>query len=52
MTHSAGSDRSRLLLLPNAMDDYVGSGNPVRIIVVLFDQLNLQGAPDLRMLHA
>jgi hypothetical protein len=30
MTYIAGHDRSQLLLLPEAVDDYVGSDNPVR----------------------
>ena len=32
MTHIAGFDRSQLVLLPEAVDDYVGADNPVRII--------------------
>jgi hypothetical protein len=32
MTYIAGQDRSQLLLLPEAVDDYVGSDNPVRFI--------------------
>ena len=31
MTHIAGFDRSQLLLLPEAIDDYVGADNPVRV---------------------
>ena len=30
MTYITGHDRSQLLLLPEAVDDYVGSDNPVR----------------------
>ena len=32
VTHIAGFERDQLLLLPEAMDDYVGSDNPVRFI--------------------
>ena len=32
MTHIPGFDRSQLLLLPEAVDDYVGSDNYVRFI--------------------
>ena len=30
MVHITGKDRSQLLLLPDAVDDYVGPNNPVR----------------------
>jgi transposase len=32
LTHIAGFERDQLLLLPEAVDDYVGSDNPVRFI--------------------
>ena len=32
MTYITGHDRSQLLLLPEAVDDYVGSDNAVRFI--------------------
>lgn len=32
MVHLAGLDRSQTLLLPEAIDDYVGADNPVRFI--------------------
>ena len=32
MMYITGHDRSQLLLLPEAVDDYVGSDNPVRFI--------------------
>src|SRR2546423_4553381 len=32
MTYIAGFDRSQLVLLPEAVDDYVGADNPVRFI--------------------
>ena len=32
MTYIIGHDRSQPLLLPEAVDDYVGSDNPVRFI--------------------
>jgi len=41
MTHIAGHDRSQLLLLPEAVDDYVGADNPVRFIEAFVDGLDL-----------
>src|ERR1700674_198460 len=41
MTHLSGHDRSQLLLLPEAVDDYVGAGNPVRFIDAFVDGLDL-----------
>jgi hypothetical protein len=37
MMYIAGDDRSQLLLLPEAVDDYVGSDNPVRFIDAFVD---------------
>ena len=44
MTYIAGHDRSQLLLLPEAVDDYVGSDNPVRFIDAFVDGLDLAAA--------
>src|SRR5437868_13414100 len=44
MTHLSGHDRSQLLLLPEAVDDYVGPDNPVRFIDVFVDGLDLAAA--------
>src|SRR6516164_1927162 len=44
MTYIAGHDRSQLLLLPGAVDDYVGSDNPVRFIDAFVDGLDLAAA--------
>jgi len=44
MTHIAGFDRSQLLLLPEAADDYVGADNPVRFIDAFVDGLDLKAA--------
>ncbi len=44
MTHISGFDRSQLLLLPEAVDDYVGSDNPVRFIDAFVDGLDLAAA--------
>lgn len=49
MTHLAGSDRSQLLLLPEAVDNYVGPDNPVRFIEAFVDQLDLQTAGFVRV---
>lgn len=44
MAHLSGTDRSQLLLLPEAVDDYVGPDNPVRFIEAFVDQLDLTTA--------
>lgn len=42
MVHLRGTDRSQLLLLPEAVDDYVGPENPVRFIEAFVDELDLE----------
>src|SRR6202789_1410150 len=44
MTHIPGFERSQLLLLPEAVEDYVGIDNPVRFIDAFVDGLNLADA--------
>jgi transposase/IS5 family transposase len=44
MTHISGFARSQLLLLPEAIDDYVGPDNPVRFIDAFVDGLDLAKA--------
>ena len=44
MTYITGYDRSQLLLLPEAVDDDVGSDNPVRFIDAFVDGLDLAAA--------
>ena len=44
MSHIFGFERSQLLLLPEAIDDYVGSDNPVRFIDAFVDGLDLAAA--------
>ena len=41
MTHITGHDRDQMLLLPEAVDDYVGADNPVRFIEAFIDGLDL-----------
>src|SRR5450432_1210372 len=41
MAHKSGFERDQLLLLPEAVDDYVGSDNPVRFIDVFVEGLDL-----------
>jgi hypothetical protein len=41
MTHISGFDRCQLSLLPEAIDDYVGSDNPVRFMTPSSDGLDL-----------
>jgi transposase len=40
MTHISGFERSQLLLLPEAVEDYVGGDNPVRFIDAFLDELD------------
>ena len=44
MTHIAGFERNQLLLLPEAVDDYVDADNPVRSIDAFVDGLDLATA--------
>ena len=44
MTHIAGFERDQLLLLPEAVDDYVDADNPVRFVDAFVDGLNLASA--------
>ena len=44
MTHISGFERSQILLLPEAVDDYVGADNPVRFIDAFVDELDLAAA--------
>jgi transposase len=49
MAHLPGIDRSQLLLLPEAVDDYVGPDNPVRFIEAFADDLDLNAAGFVRV---
>jgi hypothetical protein len=44
MTHISGFERSQLLLLPEALDDYVEAENPVWFIDAFVDVLDLAAA--------
>ena len=44
MAHIEGVNRSQTLLLPEAVDDYVGADNPVRFIDAFVDELDLEEA--------
>ena len=44
MAHITGEDRSQLLLLPDAVDGYVGPDNPVRFIDAFAGGLDLEAA--------
>src|SRR6204780_3745879 len=44
MTHIVGFERDQLLLLPEAVDDYVDADNPVRFIDAFVDGLDLAAA--------
>ncbi len=44
MNYIAGSDRSEVLLLPEALEDYLGAENPVRFIDAFVGQLDLAKA--------
>jgi transposase len=49
MTHLSGFARDQLLLLPEAVDDYVDTDNPVRFIDAFVDGLNLAAAEFARV---
>src|SRR5438046_27412 len=49
MVYITGHDRSQLLLLPEAVDDYVGLDNPVRFIDAFVDGLDLAAASFIRV---
>jgi transposase len=36
-----GGDRTQIALLPECLDDYVGEDNPVRVVEVFVDELDL-----------
>ena len=36
-----GADRQQITLLPNRLDDYVSEDNPVRVVDVFVDELDL-----------
>src|SRR6266702_4970133 len=38
-----GEDRTQVTLLPECLDDFVGEDNPVRVIDVFIDELDLTG---------
>ena len=38
-----GEDRTQITLLPECLDDYVGEDNPVRVVEVFVDELDLGG---------
>ena len=37
-----GDDRKQVALLPECVDDYIGQGNPVRVVDVFVDELKLE----------
>ncbi|MBV9827483.1 MAG: IS1182 family transposase, partial [Alphaproteobacteria bacterium] len=41
MAHITGHDRDQILLLPEAVDDYVAGDNPVRFIEAFVEGLDL-----------
>ena len=49
MTHISGHHRSQMLLLPEAVDDYVGADNPVQFIDAFVDELDLAAAGFVRV---
>ena len=38
----AGEDRSQSVLFPEKLDDYIGEDNPVRVIDIFVDELDLK----------
>src|SRR3954451_9314280 len=49
MAHLTGHDRSQTLLLPESLDDYVATENPVRFIEAFVDSLDLAAAAFARV---
>nr|WP_278374591.1 MULTISPECIES: hypothetical protein [Brucella] len=49
MAHLSGTRRSQLLLLPEAVDDYVRPDNPVRLMEPLVNGLDLKPAGFVRV---
>lgn len=49
MAHLSGTDRAQLLLLPEAVDDYVGPDNPVRSNEAFVDGLDLRSTGFVRV---
>lgn len=49
MAHLSGIDRSQSLVLPETVEDYVGSDNPVRVIEAFAGGLDLAAASFLRV---
>ena len=41
MAHRIGTDRNQLLLLPPSLDEFIGEDNPVKVIDVFVDSLDL-----------
>ena len=37
-----GEDRTQITLLPECLDDYVAEDNPVRVVEVFVDELDLE----------
>ena len=52
MAHIGEFEREQLLLLPEAVDDYVGADNPVRFIDAFVDGLDLAAAGALSSLKS
>ncbi|MCQ3805609.1 MAG: hypothetical protein KTV45_16265, partial [Acidimicrobiia bacterium] len=44
MAYISADDRSQLLLLPDAVDDWVGADNPVRVLEAFVAALDLERA--------
>lgn len=49
MVHLSGTDRSQLLLLPEAVDGYVGPDNPVRFIEAFVDGIDHKASGFVRV---
>lgn len=49
MAYLSGTDRAQLLLLPTAVDDYVGPDDPVRFIEALVEGLDLAATGFVRV---
>lgn len=49
MAHLSGTDREQLLLLPEAIDDYVGPDNQFRFIEAFVDGVDMKAAGFVRV---
>jgi len=52
MRYITGSDRKQITMLPDCIDDLIGQDNPVRVIDVFIDNLDMEQAGFKRSIPA